>query len=203
MVGPVVESLDGVVRVRQRDTGGKRALQRGQAFDGQRAVGQRAQAAEHVQRTACVSVWQHHQKFFASGASDHVKRPQVPAQLLPEVHQHLVAHDVAVAVVDLLEMIEVDGHCGQRVAHLARTHQQFGEPVEHVTAVVQTRQRIRQRRQHGLIAGLAQGRLVDFQGRHVGGQHQRPAVSAERFGDGAPAPVDEIGLEAARGGLAV
>ncbi len=83
-------------------------------------------------------------------------RPQGMAQRARRPAQALVADQVAVAVVDQLEVVQVDHQQRQRPAVLPRLSQQRLEPVAEVAAVVQSGQRI-------ALAGFAQARVCILQ----------------------------------------
>ena len=76
----------------------------------------------------CVHVREQHQEFLAAVAPEDLARVQRGAQRRGETLQQLVADGVAEAIVDRLEVIEIDEPDDQRAARLARTRQVFAPP---------------------------------------------------------------------------
>src|SRR5690606_17018652 len=70
-------------------------------------------------------------EFFATPAAEDVGLTQLSAQAIGEAAQHIVAGQVAMAVVDLLEVVQVQHDSAQRAAVALRLlHGLLGEDVE-------------------------------------------------------------------------
>ena len=101
-------------------------------------------------------VGHHDHEFLAAIAARQVDGADIGSQAHRELAQHLVADVVAVAVVDLLEVVDVDQQAGHRVAAVGRPAHQRLELAGHVAAVVQAGELVGDRQFQGMIEVVAQ-----------------------------------------------
>ena len=104
-----------------------------------------AQALGHHRGQFDAGVGQDCQHLFAAEAHGEVGRAQRVADQGGGRRQRHVADDVAVGVVELLEMVEVDHHDRQAAAGTGRARRQFGQHVVEPGTVVQAGQRVVER----------------------------------------------------------
>src|SRR5450830_245053 len=91
-----------------------------------------------------VRIDQEHDKLFAAEAPQGIGDAQLRLDAAGDFAQHFVAALVAHAVVDQLEMVDVDVHAGNAVGLAARAADFFQQAAVDVAAVVDTRERIGQ-----------------------------------------------------------
>src|SRR5688572_4923462 len=77
-----------------------------------------AQTLGRLPRLVHGGIWEQHQEFLAAIASEHFARVQRRAHCRGETLQQLIAHGVAEAVIDRLEVVEVDEPDDQRAPGL-------------------------------------------------------------------------------------
>jgi len=82
-------------------------------------------------------------ELLAANAAHDVGRAHRPAEDVGDLEQELVPDPVAVHVVDLLEVVEIEHHEGDRVALRRCPHQLLPEPVVERAVVVEARERVR------------------------------------------------------------
>ena len=93
-------------------------------------------------RRSCRPDHPHHCELVASQPGCRIRRSQTALQPLGDHDQQLVADLVAKAVVDDLEVIEVQEHHGHRFVSSARPYQRMLEPVKKERAIRQARERV-------------------------------------------------------------
>ncbi len=128
------------------------------------AVGHAEGRAGHVQPDAFSDafgrgqggVGHDHHELLAAIAAGQVHRPHVAGQANRELAQHLVAGVVAEAVVDLLEVVDVQHQGGDRLAVLDGPGHQGVELGGHVAAIVQAGELVGDRRLQALVQIRAQ-----------------------------------------------
>ena len=106
-----------------------------------------------------------HDELVAAEAGHGVAGPHGRAQALPDLDQHVVARRVAVAVVDLLEVVDVDEeHAGRHLRALGPGERML-EPVAQQRAVGEPGQRVVQRLvAHPLLAAQPRQRRAEDRG---------------------------------------
>ena len=132
-----------------------------QPVDGEGAVADRhAHAAversrsrsQHLLRVARRRPGQHERELVAAEAADRVHRPQRLAQQLDQPHEHGVAGGVALAVVDRLEVVEVEHGERERPARARRLGQLRLQALVEPAAVERAGERVDAREQRELVA---------------------------------------------------
>jgi hypothetical protein len=103
-------------------------------FDGER---HRANPLHHRQRHVERRARHRHQEFLAAPATERVRGSQRGTRQPRELAQHLVAAGMAAAVVDGLEVIEIDERDGQRLARAHRTLQRRLDQLRRMASVRQ------------------------------------------------------------------
>jgi hypothetical protein len=91
-----------------------------------------------------VGVDQQHHEFLAAEAAQRVRHAQLGLDARRDFAQHVVAGLVAMAVVDLLEMVDVDVHARDLVSLAARAPDLLHQAPVHVAPVVDAGERIGQ-----------------------------------------------------------
>jgi hypothetical protein len=99
------------------------------------SLGQRGRAAE-------VGGRQDHRELLAPDTADDVARPDRGAQDVRDLDQQLVADAMAVHVVHLLEVVQVEHQDGDRVVSGRGRHERLAQPVVEGPVVVEARQRV-------------------------------------------------------------
>ena len=121
--------------------------------DLRRVLGQGlAELIDQLQRAAGVGAGQNQQKLLTTITADAVVTPQTLLKMVRAVPEHVIADQVAVAVVDLLEVIQIEHGDGQRCVLAAGTLQLVGELFKYRQAIGQPGERVAQ-------GGLAQLRF--------------------------------------------
>ena len=93
-------------------------------------------------RAAQVAGREDHGELLAADAADDVGRADRGAQDVRDLVQQLVADAVAVDVVHLLEVVEIEHHHGDGVVRRGRRQQSLAQPVVEGTVVVEAGQRV-------------------------------------------------------------
>ena len=103
-----------------------------------------AELIDQLQRAAGVGAGQDQQEFLTTITADVVVTPQPLLKMVRAVPEHGIADQVAVAVVDLLEVIQIEHGDGQRCVLAAGTFQLVGELFEYRQAIGQSGERVAQ-----------------------------------------------------------
>ena len=200
LVGDVVELLEGELAVEHGAAHAGRELVAQPGRRERDALDGGADALGDAGGAAGIGIRQEDAELLAAHAPDQVDVAHGLAQGARDEHQRLVAAVVAEAVVDVLEMVDVDDEqrpLGRRLAllhalEIALHHGVEGAPVE------QRGERIGGRHVHELVMGdgeLAQLRQGEVQQRR--GQHQRDDEVVDAAGGPHPGGevegIDEIG----------
>ena len=131
---------------------------------------------------------QHGHKLIAAHACQGVALAQHFFQALGQGNQQLVAHRVAVLVVDGLEAVQIEKHHRHRQARALALHHRLAQPIRQQNPVGQLGERVK-------VGNVLQGGLVFFLGRDVVEQAQvmqRSAVLVFHHADG-----EQLGVQAA------
>ncbi len=111
-----------------------------------RLVGDREAKSVGDDRGAAEAGLRHHDnEFLAAQAADQIDAAYVAQRTLSQFAQHVVAGEVAVAVIDLLEMVDVEHHQRGRGGALGQPRHQLGQMGKDVAPVVEPGQLIGQR----------------------------------------------------------
>ncbi len=102
----------------------------------------RRQPVRHRHRVGCVAGGDDDGELLAADPADDVRRAHRGAQVVRQARQHLVAGAVAVDVVDLLEVVDVDHHERHRLVDGRAARQLAPQPLVEVAVVVEPRERV-------------------------------------------------------------
>ena len=140
-----------------RETNADRDRQLVAGPDEEGLVGDRqAEPVGDDRRAAEICLGHHDDKFLATQAADQIDAAHIVQRALGELAQYIVAREMPIAVVDLLEMVDVEHHDSGRGAAFGKPRHQLGHMREDIAPVVKAGQLVGERQGQAAAVVLVQ-----------------------------------------------